>query len=302
MKLARRGGFTLVELLVVIGIIAILVGILLPTLSKVRAQANRVKCASQLRQIGQFAAMYAAAYNNFLPLGYMGPDSYCPGNAVLWYMQKSGGIFTNGPVGLGYLFSSNIVKPGREFNRTIWYCPSLPDQWRYVYNGRANPWFDIPMSNTEALAQAKTYMSLKMGYSSRSLLTSVGGDEQTLRWHQGVGGSATNLTAPQYVNTGGMKGAKLRSANVFKGKAIVADLFEDPRFVNGVHKNGVNVLYASYAVKWIPIEMFKTGYDDSTGPLVRISPDPVGNYGYVDSQAKYWFALGKIWENFDRQQ
>ncbi len=63
-------GFSLIELLVVIGIISVLVSILLPALAKARESASATKCAANLRSIGQGLLAYAAENHNYLPIAF----------------------------------------------------------------------------------------------------------------------------------------------------------------------------------------------------------------------------------------
>ncbi len=99
MRSRTRHAFTLVELLVVIGIIALLISILLPALNRARDSANTIKCASNLRSVGQAIALYASNNKQRVPAAYanqgyiINPGQQAPTNGVHGYVHWSYLIF-----------------------------------------------------------------------------------------------------------------------------------------------------------------------------------------------------------------
>ncbi len=103
----RRSAFTLIELLVVIAIIALLMALLLPAIQKVREAANKMLCASNIRQIAIASHNYHNDFNRLPPgcLGVMPKGSTNPGTAGANYQYIGSLVFL-----LPYLEADNVAK------------------------------------------------------------------------------------------------------------------------------------------------------------------------------------------------
>ncbi len=112
-------GFTLIELLVVIAIISLLMGILMPVLSKVRQQAKLTMCAGNLRQVGLAIQLYAEDYDGSIPFGpsgrpVTGSNFYTVTGDVTSLLSLEDGA----PVGLGLLLAHYL-----SYQPRVIFCP-----------------------------------------------------------------------------------------------------------------------------------------------------------------------------------
>jgi prepilin-type N-terminal cleavage/methylation domain-containing protein len=152
----KKIGFTLVELLVVISIIAILLAILLPSMNKARETARRVICSNHCKQMALAHSTYATESNGMTPWwGGYGPDykgklrrpENNDNERHPWLAGRLGGDYEYDnpdptakpdklpvPMRLGCLYAKSAVKDARVF-----YCPSYQQDKNYRYDSYVDP-------------------------------------------------------------------------------------------------------------------------------------------------------------------
>ena len=218
----RRFGFTLVELLVVIGIIAVLISILLPTMNRAREAARRTACLSNLRSIHQAYLIYGRNWKDAAPIGSIAgdaPDEQSQNN----YSCVRGGKYTV----FGFLFEDQMGPNGvTRLEPRIFYCPSYTGRL-HLYNDDGNLWYNPPNSYT-------LNGTVRTGYGARP----------DPLWRKPI------PPATVYIPV-------MSKLHELKNQAIFSDICNGPE-VAGLydrlslgHKQGLNVLYANGSAKWI---------------------------------------------------
>jgi hypothetical protein len=226
----------LVELLVVIGIIAVLIGILLPALSRAREASKRANCLSNLRELANSYRIYGANFKDYCPIGFMDQKSFS--YFIFW---NNAGSKLPRYSSMGLIWEAGILKNPKAF-----FCPSEENvrfTWQPNPDGgySKNPWPPIPFATSSG--------HTCLGYNCRPEVS----------WPANARSGAIGVWNPAdklcYLPSDGVRLTLPRLAQL-KNKAIVADLLIDVTFVQNRHKKGINVLYANGGAKWVSIDQF----------------------------------------------
>ena len=146
----EKRAFTLVELLVVIGIIAVLVSILLPTLRSVRRQANLVQCSSNMKQLSMSMLMYIQDNKGRFPAAEFFPIAGAYPYGWGWANELVAQNYIKAPGLSVYKFPGDTAK---KFNRSnVFRCPEGIDE-DSGFNGQAGDYPTDPRNNAPRVTQ-----------------------------------------------------------------------------------------------------------------------------------------------------
>jgi prepilin-type N-terminal cleavage/methylation domain-containing protein len=266
----QRSAFTLVELLVVIGIIALLISILLPALSKARESAARTKCLANLRNMGQFINMYANAYKGAVPLG-------TDRNALQTNYRLLSSADRSKYQMLGLLIPAFKIGDGRFF-----YCPTA-NQENKQYNTPTNPW-PWPEVSPTSPSVSMAYGSrpgLKMGADPANPYTGSGAWGNTTEYSSTVWpwpGTSSDFSAGYRFDqlmppAAGRPPRPMPRIQQLKSIAIVSDLMNSKDALRQTHREGINALYGDGSARFYRatkvfssyIEMLGTDFEGTSG-------------------------------------
>jgi prepilin-type N-terminal cleavage/methylation domain-containing protein len=287
----RRPGFTLVELLVVIGIIAVLISILLPALNKAREASKRAACASNLHQLYITLQIYANANRDQVPIGVSGGNNAAIADASNYFLSRRNSSAPDPDVGngrftaLGLLFKAGILKTG-DSGRVL-YCPSQTSL-DHDFNTPDNPWppVNIPSSVNGVCAGYSCRGTTKMPPNTAPASGVFGID--TVAWT--TSGPFYPVKVDPTTGKSTQEPAAMFKLSKLKNLAIISDVNSSiTRFLPG-HKQGMNVLYANGAAKWAPEHIYQSQIEYSKA-----------HSGVNVVSSTYNWIQYQMWYNFDAE-
>jgi prepilin-type N-terminal cleavage/methylation domain-containing protein/prepilin-type processing-associated H-X9-DG protein len=216
----RRHAFTLIELLVVIAIIAVLIGLLLPAVQKVREAANRMSCSNNLKQIGLALHNYHDTYSAFCPWGF--DFNYNPNPANPYGPQTQG--HSMHAMILPFIEQENILKISRQDWSVIDPGNLPPNYGTSVAGLQVIKSYLCPSTPGRTIDYGPYFASVGLNFGPMLL---AGTDYAAIRGYQDSFRKAcTTSNLSGEVGAIGIKGIKDQKKGMIQGKLRFADIID----------------------------------------------------------------------------